>query len=289
MAVKRRGLGARDLDALLGNMSDVTPTENEGELRTLSVHSIVPGQYQPRHTMDPDRLEELAASIQAQGLIQPVVVRRIGEDRYELIAGERRWRASQKAGLTEVPVIVKDVPEQAVLAMALIENIQREELTPLEEAQALSRLIDEFSLTHQQAADAVGRSRAAVSNLLRLMELPAPIKRLLDERKLDMGHARALLTLSEFRAVQLAHEAVANAWSVRELEEAARKAQITPATEITNKPSAARDPNIESLERELAEKLCTRVNLTHSRNGRGKLVIHYNSLDELEGVLEHLR
>jgi len=287
MAAKKRGLG-RGLDALLGGSGDAEPaatSNGEGELRTLIIATIQPGRYQPRHAMDPERLDDLAASIKAQGVIQPVVVRSVGGDRYELIAGERRWRAAQKAGLTEIPALVRQVPDQAVVAMALIENIQRENLSPLEEAQALSRLIDEFELTHQQTADAVGRSRAAVSNLLRLLELPAEIKRLLDERKLDMGHARALATLPENRAVDLALEAAEQGWSVRELEEAARRADA-PAKGKAKKSFPALDPNIAALERDLAEKLATRVVIAHARNGRGKLVIHYHSVDELDGILE---
>jgi ParB family chromosome partitioning protein len=290
MVAKKRGLGlGRGLDALLGG--DVTAPavlESEGELRMLEVGVIQPGKYQPRHTIDPQQLDELAASIKAQGLIQPVVVRAIGRDRYELIAGERRWRAAQKAGLGEIPALVKVVPDQAVVAMALIENIQREDLSPLEEAQAFARLIDEFKLTHQQTADAVGRSRAAVSNLLRLLDLPAAIKRLLDERKLDMGHARALATLPEKAAVALAREAAEKQWSVRELEEAVRRLGAIASGKHA-KPAPARDPNIAALERDLAEKLATRVNLAHARNGRGKLVIHYHSLDELDGILERIR
>ncbi|MCE5234164.1 MAG: ParB/RepB/Spo0J family partition protein [Mizugakiibacter sp.] len=290
MAAKRRGLGARDLDALLGGSLDEAAgaVAESGELRSLPVAAIQPGKYQPRRHFDDARIEELAASIRAQGLIQPVVVRALGRDRYELIAGERRWRAAQKAGLAEVPAVVKDVPEQAVLAMALIENIQREDLSPLEEAQALQRLIDEFELTHQQAADAVGRSRAAVSNLLRLLELPAPIRQLLDDFKLEMGHARALATLPEARAVALAQEAAAKEWSVRELEEAARRAQPAPKGKA-KAAAAARDPNIAALERELSERLAARVAIAHGRNGRGKLTIRYHSLDELEGILERLR
>ena len=286
MAAKKRGLG-RGLDALLGGDAESdTSTGNDGELRTLTIHAIQPGRYQPRHAMDPERLDELAASIKAQGVIQPVVVREIAKDRYELIAGERRWRAAQKAGLGEIPALVKAVPDQAVVAMALIENIQRENLSPLEEAQALSRLIGEFELTHQETADAVGRSRAAVSNLLRLLDLPAEIKRLLDERKLDMGHARALAALSEQRATALALEAAEHGWSVRELEEAVRRAETAPKGKA--RKSAARDPNIAALERDLAEKLATRVVIAHARSGRGKLVIHYHSVDELDGILEKL-
>ncbi|HEU4665518.1 MAG TPA: ParB/RepB/Spo0J family partition protein [Dokdonella sp.] len=290
MAAKKRpsSLG-RGLDALLGGGGDApaAAADTEGELRTLEIHAIQPGKYQPRHHFDAEPLEELAASIKAQGLIQPVVVRAIGPDRYELIAGERRWRAAQQAGLGEIPALVKTVPDQAVVAMALIENIQREDLSPLEEAQALSRLIDEFGLTHQQAAEAVGRSRAAVSNQLRLLELPAEIKRLLDERELEMGHARALATLPEARAVALAHVAVEKRWSVRELEDAARSAGGETAKPA--RPAAKPDPNIAALERDLAEKLATRVRVAHARNGRGKLVIHYHSLDELDGILERIR
>jgi ParB family transcriptional regulator, chromosome partitioning protein len=293
MAAKKRGLAlGRGLDALLGggggDAGTPSAADTDGELQTLAAAAIQPGKYQPRQHMDAEALDDLAASIKAQGLIQPVVVRAVGPGRYELIAGERRWRAAQKAGLTEVPALVKVVPDQAVVAMALIENIQREDLSPLEEAQALARLIDEFDLTHQQAADAVGRSRAAVSNLLRLLELPAEIKRLLDERKLDMGHARALATLPEPRAIALAREAADNGWSVRELEEAARRAEVA-AVPKTAKPAARPDPNIAALERELAEKLATRVSLAHARNGRGKVVIHYHSLDELDGILERIR
>jgi ParB family chromosome partitioning protein len=286
MAAKKRGLG-RGLDALLGGDAEpASETNAEGDLRTLVIHSIQPGKYQPRHAMDPERLDDLAASIRAQGVIQPVVVREIAKDRYELIAGERRWRAAQKAGLAEIPALVKVVPDQAVVAMALIENIQRENLSPLEEAQALSRLIEEFHLTQQETADAVGRSRPAVSNLLRLLDLPAEIKRLLDERKLDMGHARALATLPEARATALALEAAEHGWSVRELEEAVRRAEAPPKGKA--RKAGPRDPNIAALERDLAEKLATRVMIAHAKNGRGKLVIHYHSIDELDGILERL-
>ncbi len=287
-AAKKRGLG-RGLDALLGGDGAGTPSviEQEGELRTLPIQQIQPGKYQPRRHWNDEALDELAASIRAQGLIQPVVVRMIGKDSYELIAGERRWRAAQRAQLSELPVLVKDVPEVAVPAMALIENIQRQDLTPLEEADALKRLIDDFDLTHQQAADAVGRSRASVSNLLRLTEMPDSIKRLLDESKLEMGHARCLLTLPESLAEGLALEAARKGWSVRELEEAARRAQTAPKGKAKSGPS--RDPNVADLERELAERFATRVELAQGRGGRGKLVIHYHSNDELEGILGKIR
>ena len=287
-AAKKRGLG-RGLDALLSGDDEGSSalTEQEGELRMLPIEQIQPGKYQPRRHWNEDALDELAASIKAQGLIQPVVVRALGKNSYELIAGERRWRAAQRAQLAELPALVKQVPEAAVPAMALIENIQREDLTSLEEADALKRLIDDFDLTHQQAADAVGRSRAAVSNLLRLTELPDSIKKLLDEGKLEMGHARCLLTLPEHEAEMLAREAARNGWTVRELEEAARRAQTTPRGKARS--TAARDPNVADLERQLGERFATRVELAQGRSGRGKLVIHYHSNDELEGILSKIR
>jgi len=287
-AAKKRGLG-RGLDALLGADDAGAPSvlSQEGELRTLPIQQIKPGPYQPRRHWNDEALDELAASIRAQGLIQPVVVRELGKNSYELIAGERRWRAAQRAQLSEIPALVKKVPEVAVPAMALIENIQRQDLTPLEEADALKRLIDDFDLTHQQAADAVGRSRASVSNMLRLTEMPESIKKLLDEGQLEMGHARCLLTLPERDAERLALEAARNGWSVRELEDAARKAQTAPRGKA--KTTTSRDPNIADLERSLAERFATRVELAQGRGGRGKLVIHYHSNDELEGILGKIR
>jgi len=288
MAARRRGgLGARDLDVLLGEPEGDAATI-EGELQQLRVDRIRPGKYQPRQAMDPERLQELAASIKAQGLIQPIIVRDVGAGQHEIIAGERRWRAAQLAGLTKIPALVRAVADRAVVAMALIENIQREELTPLEEAHALQRLIAEFDYTHQQAADAVGRSRAAVSNLLRLLDLPAPIRKLLEQHELEMGHARALLTLDAALALALARKAAEHGWSVRELEDAARRAQSAPGGRAKKTP-AKRDPNIESLERELAEKLAAKVRIQHGRGGRGRLVIAYHSVDELDGILERIR
>jgi len=287
-ASKKRGLG-RGLDALLGGDGDGSPSVigQEGELRMLAIQHIQPGKYQPRRHWNDEALDELAASIRSQGLIQPIVVRALGKDSYELIAGERRWRAAQRAQLSELPALVKTVSEAAVPAMALIENIQREDLSPLEEADALKRLIDDFALTHQEAADAVGRSRAAVSNLLRLTELPASIKQLLDEGKLEMGHARCLLTLPQHEAESLALEAARHQWTVRQLEEAARRAQLSPKGKA--KAAPPRDPNITALERELGERFATRVELAPGRGGRGKLVIHYHSNDELEGILGKIR
>ncbi|WP_295363853.1 ParB/RepB/Spo0J family partition protein [Arenimonas sp.] len=299
MSSKKRGLG-RGLDALLGTGNKGAAPADEapaGEgLRTLPLAQLQPGKYQPRSAMDPAKLTELAESIKAQGLIQPIVVRAIGngkdgQARYEIIAGERRWRAATQAGLTDVPVVLREVDDRASIAMALIENIQREDLNPLEEALALSRLIDEFSLTHQQAAEAVGRSRASVSNLLRLLELPEGIRKLLEERQLEMGHARALLTLAPQAALALAREAVAEGWSVREVE---RRAQLLAKGQIPGKkpakgPAKKTDADIAALERELSERLGAKVAVQHGRGGRGKLVISYHGLDTLDGILERLR
>ena len=293
LAKKRPGLG-RGLDVLLG--MDTGPAADTGStagetLTELAVTAMQPGKYQPRTGMDPDRLNELAESIKAQGLIQPIVVRPVGKDRYEIIAGERRWRAAQLAGLERVPVVLRAVPDQAAIAMALIENIQREDLNPLEEATALKRLIDEFALTHQQAAEAVGRSRAAVSNLLRLLELPETVRSLLEKRRLEMGHARTLITLPTARAVALALAAADGGWSVRELEERVRnEQQLTAQKNGANgsKGKTKADPNVTQLETELSERLATRVNIQHGNKG-GKIVIAYHSLDELDGLLERLR
>jgi len=286
MSAKRRGLGSRDLDVLLGGGDVEESPSGAEELRNLPLAQIAPGKYQPRQKIDAVKLAELAASIKAQGLIQPVVVRSIGHDKFELIAGERRWRAAQQAGLTEIPAVVRNVAPPAVLAMALIENIQREELSALEEAHALHRLIEEFDLTQQQAADAVGRSRVAVTNLLRLLELPEPIRRLLENGQIEMGHARALGTLAAPRAIALAEKAAAEQWSVRQLEQAVRLAQLPPAAKRRAPHS---DPDIASLERELSEKLGARVQIAHGRNGRGKLTVRYHSADELDGILAKLR
>jgi ParB family chromosome partitioning protein len=283
MSAKKRGLG-RGLDALLGDAAISAPSGNDN-LSALPVEALQPGRYQPRTGMDPERLAELATSIRAHGVVQPVVVRRISADRYEIIAGERRWRAAQQAGLHEIPVIVRDASDQAAIAIALIENIQREDLNPLEEAQALKRLIDEFDLTHQDAAERVGRSRAAISNLLRLLELAPEARKLLEARKIEMGHARALLTLPTLLQVRLATLAAENGWSVRELEAEARKAQTQPKI----KTAPRLDANVHSLETELSERLAARVAIQQGRGGRGKLVIAYNSLDELDGILARIK
>jgi ParB family transcriptional regulator, chromosome partitioning protein len=284
MATKKLKLG-RGLDELLG-LGSKPDAQEDGELRQLPIEKLKPGRYQPRAVMDPDRLSELADSIRAQGLIQPIVVRASAGGGYEIIAGERRWRAAQQAGLSNVPCVVREADDRATVAMALIENIQREDLNPLEEAAALQRLIDQFDLTHQQAAEAVGRSRAAVSNLLRLLELPAEIRRLVETGGLEMGHARALLTLPEARAIALAREASTKGWSVRELEQRARAAARAPGKPGRKAPRA--DPDVQRLEQELGEKLGTRVAIQQGRGGRGKLVLHYHSLDELDGILARI-
>ncbi len=271
--------------------TQATEAELAGDgLRRIPIDSLQPGKYQPRTGMDPARLSELAESIKAQGVIQPIVAREIGRNQFEIIAGERRWRAARQAGLAEVPVVLRDVDDRSVIAMALIENIQREDLNPLEEAVALSRLIDEFSLTHQNAAEAVGRSRAAVSNLLRLLELPEEIRALLEARQLEMGHARALLTLAAPAAIGLAKEAAENGLSVREVERRAQQlAQGKLPSRKDAKPVKKADADIVVLERELSERLNAKVDVQHGRGGRGKLIIQYHGLDALEGILEKIR
>jgi ParB family chromosome partitioning protein len=253
------------------------------------------GKYQPRLDMRPETLNELAQSIKTQGVMQPIVVRGLpgrnpGESqRYEIIAGERRWRAAQMAGLLEIPAIVREVSDEAAVAMALIENIQREDLNPLEEARALSRLIEEFGLTHQSAAEAVGRSRAAVSNLLRLMELADEVKQLLEQRSIEMGHARALLSLTSRRQqIEVAGLVAKKALSVRDTEALVRRLMSPPAGASMPGDSSPRDPDIHRLELELADKLGARVMFQHTASGKGKLVVTYNSLDELEGILAHI-
>lgn len=251
-------------------------------LRELPLDRITPGPYQPRSVFDTERLEELAESIRQQGVIQPIVVRPEG-DGFELIAGERRWRAAQIAGIERIPAIVRDVADEVAVAMALVENIQRENLSPLEEASALRRLVDEFELTHQQAAAAVGRSRPAVSNLLRLLELSSEVRELVDDRHLEMGHARALLGLPEPLQPQAAREVVKRQLSVRETEALVKRMQkpVKPR-------SASVDPDILRLQDDLTERLCARVRIQHGAGGKGKLIIAYNSADELDGIIGHL-
>jgi ParB family transcriptional regulator, chromosome partitioning protein len=290
MVVKKRSLG-RGLDALLSSSSRAQPAETDtGQFRELAVELLKRGRFQPRLDIRQETLQDLADSIRAQGVVQPVVIRPVRDTgdgaRFEIIAGERRWRAAQLAGLQKIPVIIRDVPDEAAVAMALIENIQREDLNPLEEARALDRLIREFDMTHQKAAEAVGRSRAAVSNLLRLLELCEEVKTHVEHRALEMGHARALLGLPEPKAqAAAAREVIAKGLSVRETEKLVKRLQSPSA-----KPAApARDPDIRRLEAEIAEKLGAQVAVQHATGGRGKLVISYNSLDELDGILAHIR
>ena len=290
MATKKRGLG-RGLDALLGGSTAATLEEeavqvDSRELQHLPLDLIQRGKYQPRRDMDPSALEELANSIKAQGVMQPIVVRPIGGGRFEIIAGERRWRASQQAGLERVPALVREVPDEAAIAMALIENIQREDLNPIEEAVALQRLQQEFELTQQQVADAVGKSRVTITNLLRLIALPEEIKTLLAHGDLEMGHARALLGLPLEQQVEGARHVVARGLTVRQTEALVRQ-WLNAKEKPVEKVKA--DPDINRLEQRLAEKLGAPVQIKHGAKGKGQLVIRYGSLDELQGVLAHIR
>jgi ParB family chromosome partitioning protein len=275
-----KGLG-RGLDALLGG-GDETPRET---LATLPVSRIRPGRYQPRTRMDQQALAELAASIRSQGLMQPVLVRPVDRDRYELIAGERRWRAAQMAGLEEVPALVREVPDDAALAMSLIENIQRENLNPMEEAAGLSRLVDEFHMTHEQAADSVGRSRSATSNLLRLLKLAKPVQAMLMEGALEMGHARALLALDGARQIEAANRVASKRLSVRETETLVQQLQRGPA----GRPKKKIDRDLARLDEEVSERLGTTVEIRPARKGSGKVLLHYSSLEHLEQLLKKLR
>jgi ParB family transcriptional regulator, chromosome partitioning protein len=302
MTVKKPSLG-RGLGALLGQtaarnaLSDgalpAAPPPGE-RLAMLPLDLLQRGKYQPRLDMRPESLAELAESIKAQGVVQPIVVRPIGQanqgesQRYEIIAGERRWRAAQQAGLADIPAVIRDVPDDTAVAMALIENIQRENLNPLEEARALSRLIEEFGLTHQEAADAVGRSRAAVSNLLRLTDLADEVKSLIEQRSLEMGHARALLGLSGRRQqIEVAALVAKKGLSVRETEALVRRINMPAKDRSGAEPTV--DPDIRRLETELADKLGAKVAFVHGASGKGKLIVNYNSLDELEGILAHIQ
>jgi len=297
MMQKKPTLG-RGLADLLGQSARATAparapaAPGHDELAHLPIDLLQRGKYQPRLDMRPEALQDLADSIKAQGVVQPIVVRPLdaapgSARRYEIIAGERRWRAAQLAGLSEIPAVIRTVPDEAAIAMSLIENIQRENLNPLEEARALNRLIDEFQMTHSEAAQAVGRSRAAVSNLLRLLELAPEVATLVERRELEMGHARALLGLSDRRRQSEVGQLVAKKGiSVRETEAIVRRMQqpVDPARADT-----ATDPNVARLQDELAEKLGARVAIVHASSGKGKLVVSYNSLDELDGILAHIR
>ncbi len=296
MATKKRGLG-RGLDALLGAAAPKQPPEssndqntssNDGSFIDVPVEFVQRGKYQPRMDIDPESLEELSASIKAQGIMQPIVIRPIKANRYEIIAGERRWRAAQMAGLEKVPAIIREIADEAAIAMALIENIQREDLNPIEEARALSRLQQEFELTQQEVADAVGKSRTAVTNLLRLMNLVDDVKTLLERGDLDMGHARALLSLDGIQQIELARRVVSEELTVRQTEALVKKVLNNESSE---KPVEEKrvDPDISRLEETLANRLGSPVKINHSEKGKGKLTISYASLDELDGILSHLK
>ena len=290
-----KGLGAllssgsaQNMSSLFNNSpsdSDKDPSlNNEGELKQIPLDLIQRGKYQPRADFDEAALEELASSIKSQGLMQPIVIRPIGPQKYEIIAGERRWRAAQIAGLDSIPAVIRMVNDEAAIAMSLIENIQREDLNPIEEALALKRLQDEFKLTQQEVADAVGRSRTAVTNLMRLVGLHIDVQKMLQTGLLEMGHARTLLALPEIKQVDFARDIAKKGLSVRQTEELVRKAKSPK--EVVSERSI--DPNIKNLEESLGEKLGAKVLIEHKTNGKGRLIVSYNSLDELDGILAHL-
>jgi ParB family transcriptional regulator, chromosome partitioning protein len=283
MTAKHKGLG-RGLDALLGGSSK---RAGEEELAQLPVGALKPGKYQPRTRMDETSLAELAASIKVRGVIQPIIVRVVGTSQYEILAGERRWRAARMAGLEQIPAIVRDVPDEAALGIGLIENIQREDLNPLEKAHGLKRLIEEFKLTHEQVATAIGCSRASVTNLLRLLELAAAVQTMLLEGRIEMGHARALLALSKARQVEVAEQVAAKGLSVRETERLVQHATTAPAK--AHKAQARLDPDSRRLQEELSESLGATVHLKPRASGKGSVVIDYSSLDELAGIIKRLK
>lgn len=301
MSLKRglgKGLSDMGLTELLGDIKKpiqpdaTTATEaadtSQGEFRQLDVKHISPGRYQPRRNIDEADLTELADSIRAQGVVQPLLVRRTGDNEYELIAGERRWRASQLAGLTTVPAVIRTLPDEAAMAIGLIENIQRQDLNAVEEAMALQRLIQEFDMTHEAVARAVGKSRTNITNMLRLLNLTAGVKRYLESGELDMGHARALLALDPHQQIDIAQTIIERGLSVRQTEALIRSLH----TQHDGKNSAninTIDPNVANLQRNLSEKLGAVVNIRHQPNGKGKVVLHYNSLDELDGILNHIK
>lgn len=301
MAAKRKGLG-KGLDALLGggspNVGKATEVPLSGadaevqtgnakeELKHVAIDLIQRGKYQPRRDMHPEALEELAESIKAQGVMQPIVIRPIAANKYEIIAGERRWRATQLAGLDKIPAVIRDVPDEAAIAMALIENIQREDLNPIEEAVALKRLQDEFELTHQQVAEAVGKSRTAVTNLLRLIALDGEVKKLLENGDIEMGHARSVLSLEPLQQRDIAQQVVSKSLSVRQTETLVRA--LLEGKNKTKLKTASVSADIEKLEEGLAQKIGVPVVVQHSAKGKGRLVLKYNSLDELDGILKHM-
>jgi ParB family chromosome partitioning protein len=277
----KRGLQDLAINELLSDIS----AEHKTEFRKLPIDVLEPGKYQPRRDMDYDALEELAGSIRSQGIIQPIVVRTVTNGRYEIIAGERRWRAAQLAELHEIPAVIRDIPDEAAIAMSLIENIQRENLNVIEEATALQRLMDEFNMTHQDVAEAVGKSRATVTNVLRLLNLAPDVKTMVEHGDLEMGHARALLTLADGLQIKAAKTIVAKGLSVRETERLVHRLQ-RPEKIVTNNNS---DPNILNLQKQISDKLGARVILQYGNKGSGKLIIQYNNLDELEGIIKHIK
>jgi len=290
--VKRKSLG-RGLEALLSTDQPMQGADGEEVLKEIPIDLLTRGRYQPRVDMREESLEELAESVRAQGLIQPIMVRPVRggggpPTRYEIVAGERRWRAAQLAGLHAVPAVVRDISDKTAVAVALIENIQREDLNPLEQARALRRLVEEFQMTHAEAGEAVGRSRASVSNLLRLLDLPEPLLRMLERRELEMGHGRALLAveLAE-EQLALARRAVKEGWSVRQVERAVQRLSKSRAKSKGRGDSSAKDPNVRRLETELAERLGAKVQIDHGASG-GRIIIRYHSLDELEGIVDHV-
>lgn len=291
MSAKKRGLG-RGLDALLATSQKEKPSstesdtpEQQGELRKIPVEFLQPGKYQPRKDMSPEALEDLASSIRSQGIIQPIVVRQVSELKFEIIAGERRWRASQIAQLDVIPCLVKDVPDESAVAIALIENIQREDLNAMEEAQALDRLMVEFELTHQEVATAVGKSRTTVSNLLRLNNLNEDVKLLLEYGDIEMGHARALLALEGDAQTEAAQTVSGKGLTVRDTENLVRRI-LEP---VKDKPETKQDPDVQRLQTELSENLGAPVVIAHNAKGKGKLVINFSDLDQLDGILSHIK
>lgn len=300
MATKRQSLG-KGLDALLGIPEGFDDLESgdapaltdgeivaDGQLRQLPVEFLQRGKYQPRRDINPEALKELTASIAKQGVMQPIIVRAIGKEKYEIIAGERRWRATQQAGLATIPAVIRDVSDATAIAMALIENIQREDLNPIEESLALIRLQDEFNLTQQQVADAVGKSRSAVTNLMRLATLESSVQLQVEQGELELGHAKCLLGLEGAAQIGAARTVAANAMTVRQTEALVKKVQITGSSHSADKPQTI-SPDIISLQNELSEKVGAAVLIQHSARGSGKLVFKYNSIDELDGILAHLK
>ncbi len=280
---KKRGLG-RGLSELLGDVVATTSKEKTQDVLALPIEFLQRGKYQPRRDIDPEKLKELSDSIAAQGIIQPIVVRKVADGKYEIIAGERRWRAAQLAELQEVPVLIKDIDDRSVMAIALIENIQREDLSALEEAEALRRLQDEFELTHQQIADAIGKSRVTVTNLLRLLELSSEVKNMLGKGLLEMGHARALLGLEEVRQIEIANKAVKQGLTVRAVEKLVRELHQEKLP-VQKKI----DPDTLRLQQQLSEKTGAKVEISHLDSGKGRLIINYASLEELEGIINRIR